>query len=373
MGYLIQFQINLFALTILIVLFLFIHMSQIRTFSTRLINQVLIATAFAIIDEPLTWVLDGKLFPGAYFLEYSTNVMLFLIGPIIGGLLMSYVDYRLFHDTVRIQRKWYYQHASILTAVILAVNYFHPLYFSVDFQTNSFHSGGFNLFHYAVLGGLYIYMFLFIIKHRKRATRKEALIYSIFFLLPIIGMLTQLLSSKLHFAWTSVVLGLLVIYVFLETIPSDEDYLTKLYNRKSFDTHLQYLIQSRKPFSLIVLDLDSFKEINDQYGHKIGDEVLIGFANALKHAFSPKGLVARLGGDEFAVFIHSDQIENQISELKAELRGLDDTLISNLSFSYGYHMMESDLTADALYTIADHKMYDQKKLMKNKRVEHPFD
>lgn len=364
MKYLIQFQINVFALVILLILYIFMRQSRIKTFGKRLINLSLMTTAIAIIDEPLTWIFDGMHFEGAYFLEYSTNFLLFLIGPVIGGLLMSYVDFRLFHDRKRIYNRLLYQHASILTLVILVANIFVPIYFSIAVGTNSYSSGPFKIFHYGVLGLLYGYFFLFVTMNNKRISRGETLIYLIFFFIPIAGMLMQLVDSRLHFSWTSIAMGLLVIYVFLESTPSDEDYLTKLYNRNSFDSYLQHLIQGNISFGLMVFDLNHFKEINDRYGHKAGDETLVYFAKALKQVFSHEGLAFRLGGDEFAVISEIDGIDDRVKIVRQLLQQQVNPLINELRFSFGYTRCEQGMTADELSSIADAKMYAQKKEMK---------
>jgi diguanylate cyclase (GGDEF)-like protein len=364
MRYFIQFQINIFALAILVVLLLFMHSMHIRTFGGVIIRWVLFATAIAIIDEPMTWIFDRAQFPGAFLLEYGTNVLLFMIGPVIGGLLMSYVDYRVFLDAQRIRRQWYYQGATLLTAGILVVNVWFPIYFSVNPQTNGYNSGPLKLLHYGVLASLYAYMLFVILRNRRRTSGKEIVLYSVFFFIPILGMLSQLIDSRIHFSWTSIVLAVLVMYVFLETVPSHVDYLTSLYNRRSFDTHLHNLVQDGKPFALLMFDLNSFKEINDRYGHKAGDEVLVGFASALRETFSSDGVAARLGGDEFAAFLHTPDGEARIAQLQNILARSKHSRIRNLSFSYGSVEYESGMTADVLYTRADASMYTCKRAMK---------
>lgn len=364
MRYLIQFQINIFALAILVVLLLFMHSMHIRTFGGVLIRWVLFATAIAIIDEPLTWIFDRAQFPGAFMLEYGTNVLLFLVGPVIGGLLMSYVDYRLFQDARRIRKRWHYQGATLFTACILLINIWYPVYFTVSRQTNGYNSGPLKLLHYGVLASLYVYMLFLIFRNRRRTSGKEIVLYSVFFFIPIIGMLSQLIDSRVHFSWASIVLAVLVMYVFLETVPSHVDYLTSLYNRRSFDTHLHNLVQDGKPFALLMFDLNYFKEINDRYGHMIGDEVLIGFAAALRQTFSIDGVAARLGGDEFAAFLHTPDQEERIAQLQHILACSKHVHINKLSFSYGYVEYENGMTADTLYTRADATMYTCKRTMK---------
>ncbi len=370
MDYLVQFQINIFALFILFSLYLFVRLSTVRTFSNRLFRVIIVTTAVSIVMEPLTWIFDKMLFRGAYFLEYSTNFILFLIGPVIGGLLLSYMDYRTYRNPRRVRQKFYYQQASLLTFFLLVINIFNPIYFAVNPVTNSFRSGDYKNLHYIILAGFYFYMFYFIVKNRKRTTLQESRIFLICFIAPIIGMVVQLFESKLHFSWTSIVVGLLIVYIFLEMTPSEEDYLTKLYNRKNYESQLTYFTQIRKPFGVAIFDLNYFKEINDKYGHQKGDEVLIAFGQGLKKTFDKYGLVSRLGGDEFAVIIDGqyDNIDFIIKELSGVLEAHQDFVISNLEFSFGYQKHEEWISLDELYNLADHKMYAHKQHIKKNKM-----
>lgn len=78
------------------------------------------------------------------------------------------------------------------------------------------------------------------------------------------------------------------------------DTLTGLCNRRGFEQQLELRVQNRQPFSLMVVDLNGFKTVNDRYGHLVGDEILRQFAGELKAQFLPEDTVARWGGDEFA-------------------------------------------------------------------------
>lgn len=366
LRYLVQFQINIFALAILLSLFLFIRTSKLRTFTNRLIRWIIFATGCSIILEPLTWIFDRMTFPGAFFLEYSTNFLLFLIGPVIAGLLLSYVDYRIINDAARIRQRLFYQQGSIVTLAILLYNLYNPIYFRVNPETNGFSSGPLKELHYVLLGFSYLVMLYFLIRHWKKISLKEVLIYALCFLTPILGMVVQLFDSKLHFSWTSIVIGLFMVYLFLETMPSDEDYLTKLFNRRSYETELTYLVNNKKPFGILIFDLNDFKEINDIHGHHKGDEVLIHFANALGYVYSKDGLASRLGGDEFAVILRGTQhqVETSINKVKSYIRRSEDPVLKSLTFSYGYEKFYMDMSVDSLYKQADQKMYLQKKALK---------
>ncbi|WP_112182056.1 MULTISPECIES: GGDEF domain-containing protein [Paraliobacillus] len=364
MQYLVQFQINIFAIMILMVIFLIIKMkSKVKSFGKKLLKVIIIASAVAIVIEPLTWIFDGMQFFGSFLLEYSTNFLLFMMGPILGGLMLSYVDYHVFKAPKRISKRIFYQGISIITFIVLMINIFHPIYFEVDPVTNGFSSGDYKWIHYLVLAGLYIYMFLFVIINRKRIKFYVINIFLVFFMLPIVGMVVQLFDSRLYFSWTSIVLGILVAYVFLETTSSEEDYLTKLYNRKSYENYVEHLIEADKYFSVILIDLDDFKNINDQYGHNKGDQVIVAFAQILQRVFNNNSLVSRLGGDEFIVVIEKMDVEviQFISSIDLLLKKHEDEFINRLSFSYGYQEYSKTMNADELFTIVDKKMYKDKK------------
>lgn len=82
---------------------------------------------------------------------------------------------------------------------------------------------------------------------------------------------------------------------------AETDALTGLSNRSHYVTELQARLRSGRPLSVMIMDLNRFKTINDTLGHVVGDEVLVQVARRLEHVVEAPDLVARLGGDEFAV------------------------------------------------------------------------
>jgi diguanylate cyclase (GGDEF)-like protein len=104
---------------------------------------------------------------------------------------------------------------------------------------------------------------------------------------------------------------------------ADRDTLTPLYNRRAFLRELQRSIAVARrhdlPASLIYLDLDGFKQVNDLYGHAAGDAALIAVAGRLIAEVRESDVVGRLGGDEFAVLmLHADKA---VAQHKAEALG----------------------------------------------------
>lgn len=98
------------------------------------------------------------------------------------------------------------------------------------------------------------------------------------------------------------------------------DSLTNCYNRRYLTQHLNHEvitnIQYKTPFSLLLLDIDYFKAINDRYGHVIGDEVLVRTAEAVKQSIRSTDILTRYGGEEFMIYLpHTEQdLANQIAE-----------------------------------------------------------
>jgi len=106
---------------------------------------------------------------------------------------------------------------------------------------------------------------------------------------------------------------------------ANTDFLTGLYNRRYFYKYVNTKCVG-KPVSLLSMDLDNFKSINDTYGHHMGDEALVLTADILKKSFSDNELIVRNGGDEFLVILINDNLE-QI-EVKTQ------TVLNNLNAAF---------------------------------------
>lgn len=84
---------------------------------------------------------------------------------------------------------------------------------------------------------------------------------------------------------------------------ADRDWLTGLYNRGAMECRVDEYLKKKLPGTMIVLDLDHFKQVNDRYGHIIGDELLCSVATILNKMSGRQSLVGRVGGDEFVIFM----------------------------------------------------------------------
>lgn len=143
-------------------------------------------------------------------------------------------------------------------------------------------------------------------------------------------------------------------------ILAETDSLTGLYNRGAYDKLLQDTLYrcSRQgfPMSLIILDVDNFKGINDSHGHQYGDKYLQSMADAMKKAARENvDYVCRIGGDEFAIIVFSHmEIAYRIAEKVLEL--FDEKV------SIGLAPLEPEDTAESLAAKADAALYRAKEL-----------
>jgi diguanylate cyclase (GGDEF)-like protein len=153
------------------------------------------------------------------------------------------------------------------------------------------------------------------------------------------------------------------------------DELTGLSNRRGFESSAQHVLnlceRLDKPATMLFFDLNNFKLINDQYGHKEGDLTLKTFGNILRKAVRNSDVIARLGGDEFVVLLANtapDFAKTVVMRLEAMLEAHN--LLAHqgydISFSIGVETYDSDNHADIgdLMHAADLQMYVHKKKSK---------
>jgi diguanylate cyclase (GGDEF)-like protein len=157
---------------------------------------------------------------------------------------------------------------------------------------------------------------------------------------------------------------------------AQNDSLTCTLNRRSFEEKLnRFIISSKRKnttFSLLFMDIDDFKKINDSFGHQTGDVVLSKISEVLKNAIRKNDLIARWGGEEFVIVLKNSSLED--SKIKAEeLRylveqdlELQELTSSNVTGSFGLTKFNKEDTLDTIVARADKAMYQSKANGKNK-------
>lgn len=160
---------------------------------------------------------------------------------------------------------------------------------------------------------------------------------------------------------------------------ADEDPLVPVLNRRGFERELErtlaYVKRYKTPVTLIYLDLDDFKGVNDRYGHAGGDAALKHFAQVLLANVRRSDLVGRLGGDEFAIVLHhaddvvatlkAEQLTQQVGGERVAFQGKE----IRISVTAGATALRSDDTVQTLLERADQAMYEGKAKRRAQRAQ----
>ena len=151
------------------------------------------------------------------------------------------------------------------------------------------------------------------------------------------------------------------------------DFVTGMANRRSFHELLQMEIERIRryphPITVVYMDMDNFKQVNDLFGHKMGDQVLRYVASELKSQLRKTDIIARLGGDEFALLLPSARLQEAefvMSKLRVNL--VEEMRQRNwpVTFSMGAVVcLAPPLSAEQIIDMADNLMYEVKNSTKN--------
>ena len=145
------------------------------------------------------------------------------------------------------------------------------------------------------------------------------------------------------------------------------DALTEVYNRRSFEAKLAEVLEHNKrgatSVCLLLLDLDLFKKINDNYGHKRGDKVLFDFAQRVKLMIRTTDYLYRFGGEEFAIITTNSKLENAIAfaeNIRETIENTPSLSELNVTVSIGVSQIKSSDDADSWFRRADKALYQSK-------------
>ncbi|MCL1143412.1 response regulator [Shewanella gaetbuli] len=154
---------------------------------------------------------------------------------------------------------------------------------------------------------------------------------------------------------------------------ANKDYLTRAYTRRYFFKLHQNDVYESSQFTLALIDIDYFKKINDNFGHDVGDHVLVEFTRRLQHAFAEHFTVARFGGEEFVIAfkgLDSSKATTLMDKFRAQCASTPITTASGdleVTFSCGVATANSE-DIDALLARADEYLYAAKQNGRNQII-----
>ncbi len=332
----------------------------------------------ALVLDSASWMLDGASGPAGIWLVAFTNALLFVCNPTTLLLWVMYVDYQIYADIQRIRAM------KPFVVVIFAVNTVFSLvapfaggYFSVDGNAH-YHRGPLFILADLLCIGVLAYGFFLILWNRNHVPRRHTITMLAFSFPPVVGTVLQSLMFGISLIWPSIAVSLLIVYTGIQNQQMTTDYLTGLYNRRELDRDLRRRIRDLRAGSVLgvlMLDLDNFKEINDRFGHAVGDHALETMAHLMRRCFHHEDLLARYGGDEFVCVLEMDSAAN----LETAARRLGDQIevynrmnpepcLLGISMGGAVYDPADPLAADALLDLADRNMYREKERNKCKNM-----
>ena len=330
----------------------------------RLLQQMMVTIGIANISDCCVYYLAGSSNIVIKVLVFLSGSGLFLGNVMIGYLWAKFIMVHMNIPFSDIRRN-IYRTIGLISIVLLVINIFYPLVFSVS---DGRYQRGFAYIIFLIFAAFYILdsLYLYVKRVKKNGSLKLFPVH--IFLIPVIlGVVIQAFFVEIAITWTSIAISVAGIMTALKNEIIFTDCLTGLYNR----VYLEFLHKracNKKDcwVSGIMIDLNGFKQINDNYGHAEGDLALCIVADLLLKSFSEYGVVTRYAGDEFVIMLNTtdDQLIQKI--IKSAKKNFVTENEKNdkpyqLSASMGYAITNlSNETIDDFMNRIDEQMYQDK-------------
>lgn len=322
----------------------------------------------------IIWALgQGGMIPFSSTLNKITSA----VGLLAVSLLMLawciFVIYRISQNNAKNIKLLIGMHctATAIDIILILSSLFTGYLFYID-ENNIYQLGeGFTLHLVLVfiqLFGSGVYSFGQSFSNMQLKLKKEYSLPLLFIIIPSVTAILEGILPLSPIVPLGIFLAILLAFLEIQNNEIFSDALTGLNNRRSMEIFLQNKIHNasdNNPFRLYIIDVNDFKQVNDQFGHLVGDRALQLVADAI-HNVSDKqhGFCARYGGDEF-VLISGDEteIQDDIQNEVNSLRELCADLVPKITVCMGHTVCHSDaLTASQLIAQADEQLYIQKEI-----------
>lgn len=377
MGVFNTIDINILALAILLIIYLNLaHKTDRYMLDQKLFIALLYSNAALLILDTALWALNGRMEAGIREIILVLTALYFIFNPIPSVMWGLYVNLLIYKDEKKTKRMYIpFSILAGINAIIAITSCFYGYTFFID-ENNVYHRGELfaimAIFSYILL----LYTVILIITKHKTISRNYYIPALMFVVPPFIGNALQSVFYGISLAWPSMAVACLIIFINIQNSQLYTDYLTGLFNRNRLESFLQGYSKGGGKDSLlagIMIDLNSFKRINDIYGHSVGDQALKNTGEILKKSFRENDFVARYGGDEFLVLFNiksRQDLNSAIDRIRqnTELLNKKRQMPFKLSLSMGYDVFDnnSGMTLNQFFKHIDELMYKDKKKLRVK-------
>lgn len=332
--------------------------------SNMLLYMIVVVLMSCVIDSICTFS-EGKQGATWFYIVYLCYFWFFTANLIMGPAWVFLINHHINGSNPR----WLGFASTILVIIgfiVLLANVIKPIVFEIDIMNIYHRRMFFWLFNGVSLTYVVLGMVLYI--HRRLHFQSMRFFPVFQFFIPVVfGLLVQGINYGLSVIWPACSVGLAVMLISLQNEKVYMDQLTGLYNRDFLDK-VERERAHRGRFIMMMLDMNEFKAINDNYGHSEGDQALITVGQILSEIVPRDGLVIRYAGDEFfalfsgRTFEDGEVIQKRIEERfkKYNESGIKPYRLTG-SIGFGVYDL-SNTTMDTILKDIDKRMYEQKEV-----------
>lgn len=335
-----------------------------KTKENKEILQMIFCTFFSCAADIISFSVDGK--SGSFFrmLNYFSNIWLYIANPVMESLWVRTLC-RHINGYISHFQNFLINTVMAICVILVIVNFMFPVLFNID-QNNVYTRETLYWFFNAtavffMIDSLAIYG---VGKFRGGVMKFFPVVQ---FIVPVIlGILTQGFFYGISVIWPSVSICVTCLILSLQNQNLITDKLTGLFNRFYLDNLKDQLV-GKKAITVMMLDMNGFKKINDTFGHSEGDKALVAMGEILSESVGNKGSAIRYAGDEFVVVINTDKEEigkNVENAIYSNVKKYNDKAKNfyKLSVSIGSGIFDFNYNSlDYVLQVVDDKMYKNKK------------
>jgi diguanylate cyclase (GGDEF)-like protein len=304
-------------------------------------------------------------------INWIGNFLIFMLAPALPSLWLLYVNYYISPDG---------KVSNVIKALIITVNVvvwvlvissqFTGWLYSID-DMNIYQRGPLYIISPILTFILLLTSMAYVVLYKHKIQHTHFIPFMAFPAMPFIGTLMQAFIYGYPFALMGLLFSVLTIAFFAQSIETNMDYLSGVYNRKRLEGYLHRKIATSTPnstFSAIMADVNDLKSINDTFGHTVGDEALVTISSLLRSILRSNDFVARYGGDEFCIILdtsNEETLARVVNKIKRQLTAYNEMSLKpyQLSLSMGYAVYDpkSGQNEKEFYNLIDTLMYEDKK------------
>ncbi len=356
-----------FLLLVIVKLYMNRHAKRSALLDAKLLTAMINLTLFQCFFDVLVFWVDGKDFPLAREVNYLVNMFYFTMNMTISFLWPLFSEYKI-NSGVRLKRL-----AALLGLPLVCCTL---LVFSAPLNGFVFTVTAENLYtrsslHFVptLLAAFYI-LFGTVRVYGARGDRGKYMIFpAIYFIAPVsLAIVVQTLCYGISLIFIGIAVGLTGVYLSTQSESAYIDQLCGVFNRRYYNDYIRAfcsLGSSERRVTGVLIDMDDFKSINDEFGHDVGDKALEQFGAVLRKHINDIGFAVRCGGDEFILITRETpaEAERAVEEIAREIDEINASGKNpfRLAFSYGIAQITSDSSSDDFFKAMDRRMYGMKR------------